>query len=354
MLASALEAVADALETAAGATTSANPTETGRWKRIAAASETLAAATTVANASLFGYMKRAAVALESIAGTDGTAENSNYYGYMKRTVDALEVQGEVGVGSWEHRLVLAAEGATFGPPFADLTLDNSTIAEGTGPDQPVGTVLGRLGVGYSVSLLEQEEADWFAFDGDLILAGNEPTDFETNPSPTITMREYEDTESDFMNPVGPYHDTILTITVTDVAEAPELFPDPGIGTEANFQNTGGTGTFSAAGGKIALSCVSKTIQFTATNGAHSAMLAALTNATVYDVVIEVGGYVSVAGGVFRLKGGDGAAYNLTGITGNGTWSFQVTSGTSSNAFLSWQLSSVTAVFDILSISVKLH
>lgn len=113
MLSSSLEAVATALETAAGATTSANPNESGRWKRIAAAAETLADATTTANATLFGYMKRAAVALESIAGTDGTAENTNYYGYLKRIVDALEVQGEVGVGSWEHRLVLGAEGAVF-------------------------------------------------------------------------------------------------------------------------------------------------------------------------------------------------------------------------------------------------
>lgn len=113
-----LEAIADALETAAGATTSANPNAIGRWSRIAVASETLAGATTTANPNLMGFMKRTAVALESIAGTSGTEENPNERGYMKRIVDALEVQaGAVTAGSLESRMVTAAGDATFGAGY---------------------------------------------------------------------------------------------------------------------------------------------------------------------------------------------------------------------------------------------
>lgn len=114
MLASNLEAVAVALETAAGATTSANPTEAGRWKRIAAAAETLAGASTSANDTLYGYISRAAIALESIAGTSGAEENRSQAGYYKRIVDALEVQsGAVEEGSLARRMVLGAQNAVF-------------------------------------------------------------------------------------------------------------------------------------------------------------------------------------------------------------------------------------------------
>lgn len=110
-----LALVATALETAAGASTSANPNEPGYWKRIAAAVESLAGATTSANDVPSGYMLRAALALESIASTSGTEENANYSGLLKRIVDALEVQsGAVEVGSLEHRLLLGAQNATFG------------------------------------------------------------------------------------------------------------------------------------------------------------------------------------------------------------------------------------------------
>lgn len=114
-MSAALASIADDLETAASATTVGNANEPGYWSRIAAASESLAGATTSANATTSGYMLRAALALESIAGTSGAEENPNENGYMKRIVDALEVQaGAVEVGSLEHRLVLAAQNATFG------------------------------------------------------------------------------------------------------------------------------------------------------------------------------------------------------------------------------------------------
>lgn len=110
-----LASIADDLEVAAGATTSANPNEAGYWSRIAAAAETLAGATSTANENLTGRMKRTAVALESIAGTTGAEENSNEAGYKKRIVDALEVQsGSVETGSFDFRMMLGAQNATFG------------------------------------------------------------------------------------------------------------------------------------------------------------------------------------------------------------------------------------------------
>lgn len=111
-----LKALMEALETAAGATTSANDSPAGRWKRTAAAAEALAGATTTANSTTSGFMLRTAVALESIAGTGGTEENANEPGMLKRIADALEVQsGEVLEGSLEYRVAMAAENATFAP-----------------------------------------------------------------------------------------------------------------------------------------------------------------------------------------------------------------------------------------------
>lgn len=109
-----LASIAEDLETASGASTSANVSESGYWLRIATAAETLAGAVTTANSTLFGYMKRTAVALESIAGTSGAEENANEAGYKKRIVDALEVQaGAVTVGSLDYRMKLGAQNAVF-------------------------------------------------------------------------------------------------------------------------------------------------------------------------------------------------------------------------------------------------
>lgn len=130
-MSTALASVAADLETAAGATTSTNPNPPGYWSRIAAALEVLADATTSANATTSGYMLRAALALESIAGTDGNEENASYSGYLKRIVDALEVQaGTVEVGSLEHRMVLAAASAEFGPPELPV-IANGTFDDGS-------------------------------------------------------------------------------------------------------------------------------------------------------------------------------------------------------------------------------
>lgn len=120
-MSAALASIVTSLETAAGASTSANPNESGYWKRIAAAAEVLAGASITTNNHSLGYMKRTAVALESIAGTSGAEENANEPGYMKRIVDALEVQsGNVVTGSLMHRLKLGAQNALFSPYGPEL------------------------------------------------------------------------------------------------------------------------------------------------------------------------------------------------------------------------------------------
>ena len=107
-----LKAFMTSLETAAGATTSANDSPAGRWKRIAAAAEALAGETSSANSTLEGYRLRTAVALEVLSGTDGTEENRNETGMLKRIVDALDaLNGTTVAGSLEYRIATAADTA---------------------------------------------------------------------------------------------------------------------------------------------------------------------------------------------------------------------------------------------------
>jgi hypothetical protein len=206
-----LEAIADALETAAGGTTSANPNAIGRWKRIAAAAETLAGASTTANPNLMGFMKRTAVALESIAGTSGAEENPNERGYMKRIVDALEVQsGSVETGSIDHRMVLGAQNASF-IELAALTLDDDEVAEDAAIGVAVGAIVGRT-VGSTLTLTD-DAGGLFALDGlNIEVAG--ALDFETAASHNITIRET------LANASNSPRDSVIAITVTDVAESP--------------------------------------------------------------------------------------------------------------------------------------
>lgn len=126
-----LASIATDLETAAGASTSANPNESGYWKRIAAATEVLAGASTTANDNPQGYRLRAAVALESIAGTSGAEENANESGYKKRIVDALEVQaGAITAGSLDYRMMIAAAAAEFGDDFDGGLVLNGGFSNG--------------------------------------------------------------------------------------------------------------------------------------------------------------------------------------------------------------------------------
>jgi hypothetical protein len=230
-----LEAIADALETAAGATTSANPNAIGRWSRIAAAAEALAGDTTVANPNLMGFMKRTAVALESIAGTDGTAENLNEAGYKKRIVDALEVQaGAVTAGSLESRMVTAAEDALWIELVA-LTLDDSSIAEDAAIGTAVGALVGRS-TGSTLALIDTA-GGLFALDG-LNIEVDGALDFETATSHNITVRETLASASN-----SP-RDSVIAITVTDVEESstPTIDADTTFATTTGWTDTDGAGT----------------------------------------------------------------------------------------------------------------
>ena len=108
-----LLATVTALETAAGAVTSANSSPTGYWKRIAVASEALAGASTSANSNVEGYMLRTALALETASGASTPTANRGERGLMLRIVNALEALGAVGTGSLDRRLMLGAQGASF-------------------------------------------------------------------------------------------------------------------------------------------------------------------------------------------------------------------------------------------------
>ena len=122
-------------------------------------------------------------------------------------------------------LVVAACSTSSGPPFADLTLSGYTVAEDASLDTQIGTIQGMLTYAsypdYAPVIVSQSNANWFYVDDGppnpvIVLVGS-ALDYETNPSPTITVREYNQELSGFdvNNPVGPYHDTVLTITVTD-------------------------------------------------------------------------------------------------------------------------------------------
>jgi hypothetical protein len=86
-----MEAIADAFEAAAGATTTTSPNDMGRWARIAAAAETLRGIASTANHNRAGLMYRTVIALEALSGTNGAAENRNEEGLLKRIYDALAV-----------------------------------------------------------------------------------------------------------------------------------------------------------------------------------------------------------------------------------------------------------------------
>ncbi len=127
-----LSQIAIALETKAGASTSANAGREGYWKRIAAAAEAIALTSTIANQSLEGFMLRTALALEGTAGTSGAEETAGYSGYLKRIVDALEVKaGAVGTSDITSRFVIAAANATFGAAFAlfDASAGKTTVVD---------------------------------------------------------------------------------------------------------------------------------------------------------------------------------------------------------------------------------
>lgn len=118
-----LAAIATKLETMAQATTTANATEAGYWKRIAAAAETWAASSSSANANTNGYMKRAAAALEAKAATSNTGS------FLYRLTKAMEAfTSSSSVGSLLKRFQVAVAAIpTIGPELVvNGTMDSST------------------------------------------------------------------------------------------------------------------------------------------------------------------------------------------------------------------------------------
>jgi hypothetical protein len=112
-----------------------------------------------------------------------------------------------------ERRIQAVPGAKFSVRDFDalpaLSLDNDTVAEDATEGTLVGNIVGAT-EGSTVTLQAQEDANAFAKDGNAIEVGSAGLDFETNPNPTITLREV----------LAGYttRDTVITITVTDVAE----------------------------------------------------------------------------------------------------------------------------------------
>jgi hypothetical protein len=104
-----------------------------------------------------------------------------------------------------------------GPAFQNLTLDNYTIAESIGQYAQVGNIIGGIEGGYVVGIVSQEHADWFFAEEGTLYTGGTQVDYETDASPTVTLREFIGTE-DINAPTSPYHDTVITITLTDVVE----------------------------------------------------------------------------------------------------------------------------------------
>jgi hypothetical protein len=143
-----LALIATEFESDAGASTTANPSEAGYWKRIALAAEEIAGASTSANETLMGYMKRAAVAVDDFCGTDGSATyNPTKAGYYARMVVALEAFNvDTYEGSLEYQLYLAIVAFVGGgAPFAwDFSHDYTSSL-------PAGATYARTGDGTRVN-----------------------------------------------------------------------------------------------------------------------------------------------------------------------------------------------------------
>jgi hypothetical protein len=189
--------------------------------------------------------------------------------------------------------------------LAALSLDDLTIAE----DQVTGTKVGSIinaSPGSTVTLLAQSNAGMFAKDGNDIEVGATPLDFETVPSPTVTLRE---THADASN--SP-RDTVVTITVTDVAEGPSLGPElivnGDMSSDTGWTLDGGDIPATIAGGKMTFSPPS--------GEAGLASQSPALGVTNYRLVFTIDSISGVDAGV---TGGVGGAFG-TQRTTSGTFS----------------------------------
>jgi hypothetical protein len=161
------------------------------------------------------------------------------------TVTLRETHADASNSPRDSVIGISVTDVSEGPPFVDLTLDNYDVDEATGPgaDIFVGNIVGALGGDYQVDVLTQEETGWFYCDSGTAIytnGGGGVPDFETNPTPTVTLREFDAALSPGVgSPVGPYHDTVIEITVNDVAEAgPELLVNTGFANGDDWALTG--------------------------------------------------------------------------------------------------------------------
>lgn len=108
-------------------------------------------------------------------------------------------------------LGLAQSGAAAPPTLAALSLSASTVAENSAASTVIGAIQGGTG-GSTITIQTQSNTGWFSISGgNLVVAGS--IDYETNAAPTVTLRET------LAGATNTPRDTVVNITVTDVAEA---------------------------------------------------------------------------------------------------------------------------------------
>jgi len=226
------------------------------------------------------------------------------------------------------------EGGGGGPAFQDLTLDNDTVAEDAAVETVVGQVVGFLGAPYVVAMIDQAETNWFFLDGP-VMVDTGGLDFETNASPTITLREYHEEDSGYnpFSPVGPYHDTVITIHVTDVSEgAVNLYPDPDLGDgSGSYTQAGGSGSYSFyANDGIACNDATGGRAFVQTGSLLTAVQAAFEPDTDYFVRLTCAFNYTYGDMEIRIGDGDWSRFYIdamdtfeavvrSGATINGVW-----------------------------------
>lgn len=178
-----------------------------------------------------------------------------------------------------------------------LSLDDLSIAEDQVEGTKVGTITGAT-PGSTITLHAQSNANMFAKDGNDIEVGAAALDFETVSAPTITLRE---TLSGATN--SP-KDSVIVITVTDVAEGPtELIAN------GNFASAGPPPTRSATVGSAPIILAGQLIFDQTQSSEASAYWIALATIATGSVTINLSN--PVANGSYTLRIG-GTAVGVGG------------------------------------------
>lgn len=129
--------------------------------------------------------------------------------YEAATSHSVTVHADNGVGGTADRTFSITVLNVLEVTLNDLTLDTSTVLEGTGSGVLVGS-LQSTSAGSTLSLVDSAGSR-FQLSGTDILTGSVATNYATATSHNITVRE---THSDGAN--SP-HDSVITITVTQAS-----------------------------------------------------------------------------------------------------------------------------------------